>query len=265
MADDWDITTGDGSVSLYLPSDFGAELDAHTGDGTHPERPRHVDGPTAAEHESPHGQGPAWRRRQAASHPHRRRLDPPAPALARPTHSLTALGCADLRLAVSCALAVVAVGSSPPASRNASIRSRHLLHAPQWTRPRGCMHESVSSSGTPSERPRRITSALCSDDERRLDRDRGGQAERQRACNGCRRTPASHRETDFRRAVRSGSASIPRARHVDRRLRRAGRCCGPRCRRPRPACRSPARSPRIAQCVGGIHVAHVHLQRDERQ
>lgn len=34
MADDWDITTGDGSVSLYLPPDFGAELDAHTGDGS---------------------------------------------------------------------------------------------------------------------------------------------------------------------------------------------------------------------------------------
>jgi DUF4097 and DUF4098 domain-containing protein YvlB len=34
MADDWDISTGDGSVSLYLPSDFSAELDALTGDGT---------------------------------------------------------------------------------------------------------------------------------------------------------------------------------------------------------------------------------------
>jgi hypothetical protein len=34
MTDDWNITTGDGSVSLYLPSDFGAELDAHTGDGS---------------------------------------------------------------------------------------------------------------------------------------------------------------------------------------------------------------------------------------
>ncbi len=33
MADDWEITTGDGGVSLYLPADFGAELDAHTGDG----------------------------------------------------------------------------------------------------------------------------------------------------------------------------------------------------------------------------------------
>jgi DUF4097 and DUF4098 domain-containing protein YvlB len=30
---DWDITTGDGSVTLALPDDFGAELDAHTGDG----------------------------------------------------------------------------------------------------------------------------------------------------------------------------------------------------------------------------------------
>ena len=34
MTDPWEITTGDGSVSLYLPADFGAELDAHTGDGT---------------------------------------------------------------------------------------------------------------------------------------------------------------------------------------------------------------------------------------
>lgn len=31
--DDWDINTGDGSVSLDLPEAFGAELDAHTGDG----------------------------------------------------------------------------------------------------------------------------------------------------------------------------------------------------------------------------------------
>ena len=34
MAEDWDITTGDGGVSLYLPDNFGAELDAHTGDGS---------------------------------------------------------------------------------------------------------------------------------------------------------------------------------------------------------------------------------------
>jgi DUF4097 and DUF4098 domain-containing protein YvlB len=34
MKDDWSMTTGDGSISLYLPSDFDAELDAHTGDGS---------------------------------------------------------------------------------------------------------------------------------------------------------------------------------------------------------------------------------------
>jgi DUF4097 and DUF4098 domain-containing protein YvlB len=34
MKDDWSIVTGDGSVSLYLPSDFTAQVDAHTGDGT---------------------------------------------------------------------------------------------------------------------------------------------------------------------------------------------------------------------------------------
>jgi Putative adhesin len=33
MEADWDITTGDGSVSLYLPAGFSANLDAHTGDG----------------------------------------------------------------------------------------------------------------------------------------------------------------------------------------------------------------------------------------
>jgi DUF4097 and DUF4098 domain-containing protein YvlB len=34
MGDDWDISTGDGSVSLYLPASFNALLDAHTGDGS---------------------------------------------------------------------------------------------------------------------------------------------------------------------------------------------------------------------------------------
>ncbi len=32
-ADDWTISTGDGSVTLELPSVFNAELDAHSGDG----------------------------------------------------------------------------------------------------------------------------------------------------------------------------------------------------------------------------------------
>jgi hypothetical protein len=34
MKDDWSMVTGDGSVALYLPPDFAAQLDAHTGDGT---------------------------------------------------------------------------------------------------------------------------------------------------------------------------------------------------------------------------------------
>jgi DUF4097 and DUF4098 domain-containing protein YvlB len=34
MNDDWSITTGDGGVAVYLPSDFDAALDAHTGDGS---------------------------------------------------------------------------------------------------------------------------------------------------------------------------------------------------------------------------------------
>jgi hypothetical protein len=34
MEEPWEITTGDGGVSLFLPPDFGADLDAHTGDGT---------------------------------------------------------------------------------------------------------------------------------------------------------------------------------------------------------------------------------------
>ncbi len=34
MTDNWEISTGDGGVSLFLPPDFGADLDIHTGDGS---------------------------------------------------------------------------------------------------------------------------------------------------------------------------------------------------------------------------------------
>lgn len=34
MTEAWDITTGDGGISLYLPPDFAADLDARTGDGS---------------------------------------------------------------------------------------------------------------------------------------------------------------------------------------------------------------------------------------
>ena len=33
MSDNWEITTGDGTVSLYLPTEFSGRIDAHTGDG----------------------------------------------------------------------------------------------------------------------------------------------------------------------------------------------------------------------------------------
>jgi hypothetical protein len=33
MAGDWSLTTSDGSIVLYLPADFSADIDAHTGDG----------------------------------------------------------------------------------------------------------------------------------------------------------------------------------------------------------------------------------------
>jgi DUF4097 and DUF4098 domain-containing protein YvlB len=34
IEEQWDISTGDGSVSLFLPRDLDAEMDVHTGDGT---------------------------------------------------------------------------------------------------------------------------------------------------------------------------------------------------------------------------------------
>lgn len=34
MEDNWEISTGDGGVSLFLPREFDADLDVHTGDGT---------------------------------------------------------------------------------------------------------------------------------------------------------------------------------------------------------------------------------------
>ena len=34
MQGDWSMITGDGGVAVYLPADFSADVDAHTGDGT---------------------------------------------------------------------------------------------------------------------------------------------------------------------------------------------------------------------------------------
>ena len=77
MAEDWEITTGDGGVSLYLPSDFSAELDAHTGDG----RSATISASSPAgpgRSDAPHGERTHRQRRPAASHQDRRRIDSPA-------------------------------------------------------------------------------------------------------------------------------------------------------------------------------------------
>ena len=34
MTSDWSMATGDGGIAIYLPSDFAADIDAHTGDGS---------------------------------------------------------------------------------------------------------------------------------------------------------------------------------------------------------------------------------------
>ena len=71
---DWDIHTGDGSITIDLPDTFGGELDAHTGDGgiRAPEshalrRERRV---RPAQHARPARVG-----RQDLAGPHRRRVD----------------------------------------------------------------------------------------------------------------------------------------------------------------------------------------------
>ena len=81
------------------------------------------------------------------------------------------------------------------------------------------MHDSVSSSGTPSSRPRRITSDLCSAANGAVDRDRCREPDRQRARESRRRTRPSRPGTDCRRAARSAPGAMPRARHEHGRLR----------------------------------------------
>src|SRR5262249_32981495 len=50
------------------------------------------------------------------------------------------------------------VGSGTPACANATRRSAHFVHRPQWRTPRGRAHDSVSASG--SAAPRRITASF---------------------------------------------------------------------------------------------------------
>ena len=76
MKDDWSITTGDGGVALYLPSDFGAQIDAHTGDGTirsELDLTAGNDGQVSRRTV----RGPRGRGRQSPENPHRRRRHSP--------------------------------------------------------------------------------------------------------------------------------------------------------------------------------------------
>jgi len=69
MTDDWSFTTGDGSVTVYLPQDFSAELDARTSDGGIRNDLRL--GPVRAEAD---GTDPAAERRQDSDESSRRAL-----------------------------------------------------------------------------------------------------------------------------------------------------------------------------------------------
>ena len=125
------------------------------------------------------------------------------------------------------------------------------------------MQESVSSSGTPSERPRRITSDLCS--------ERSGASI---AIEVARPSDSARARLSKKAGVASGNGfpasgpirirSIPRPRHVDRRLGEqddvAALDVDVLVRR------VVARSDATDRPVRGrVHVAHVHLERDERQ
>ena len=73
-AADWDIVTGDGSVTLEVPDGFGAELDAHTGDGRIHMQDVTLSNVTGDDREEQRAR-PARRRRPRRPRAHGRRLD----------------------------------------------------------------------------------------------------------------------------------------------------------------------------------------------
>ena len=166
MKDDWSMTTGDGGVALYLPSDFGADLDAHTGDGIDPERSedRATDGDRDSERRC--AQGRARRRRQAscASAPatasirledqltDRRAAGTPSDLRRRllETHPFAPGTCCSARSAVRPSAACRR--ASAPAARRA--RSPFESHPPCAV-PRTAPRSSIGAS-SPSERARDI-------------------------------------------------------------------------------------------------------------
>ena len=176
--DDWEITTGDGAMTVELPAGFAAEVDAHTGDGG-----ISVEGLT-------HRRREARRRapRRPEGHDGRGRPSPEAADRRRPDQ-------AEERFVKTCGSQRLEVGGWRLAgSRSATLPTSNLqplnlnLEPPTWLpleplasrpavfrpilharrprtpaaapgtccrrrsarRPTGFMHDSVSSSGTPS-------------------------------------------------------------------------------------------------------------------
>ena len=213
MDDDWDITTGDGSVSLYLPSDFGAELDAHTGDGSI-RNDLDARAATGPDKQPPHGQRPARQRRQAASDPHRRRLDPAAPALDATSASQS--GCRAYSVGSSHARLPERIDPLPALAARAAVDAVARLHARQ------CQLERHAQRSAQADRRPPCAATRTAPRSRSACRARSTTPAPSR-----RRMPASRPETDCRRAVRSGSRADAVRAPCRPRPSRAGRCCGP--------------------------------------
>ena len=208
MGENWDITTGDGSVSLYLPTGFGAELDAHTGDGSIRKSwtSRTSRGATA----------------DRSSRTLRGKIGDGGKLL----RVRTGDGAITLKAALIGSRrhrgggAAYRVGSPTPASRNASRRSRHLLHRPQCM-PSDRLHARQRQLERHAQRtPQRDHVRFVHRRERRLDRDRRTPGRATARAPSRRRTrgvasgnglPASGPMQHARRAAC--------ARHVHRRLR----------------------------------------------
>ena len=81
--EDWDVTTQDGGVVLYVSPDFAAQIDAATGDGAIKiDEGVSLGGQSADQADAERGDR---RRRARAAHPERRRFDHDSPVLSGPS------------------------------------------------------------------------------------------------------------------------------------------------------------------------------------
>ena len=238
---DWDISSGDGSVTLQIPDDFSADLDAHTGDGG-----IHLDGVSVTSHRVTVTRNTVRGRLGSGGRPVRVRTGDGSITLRRLVVA-EAVGRPSGLAPLVNARCAYSVGSATPASTNASCRSRHLLHVPQCRGSvgpampiTGLMHDSVSSNGTPERR--------AASNDLGLARSRAYGASTCKIVRQPQRQRARHRQPEFRRRV--GKRIVPeraehecdrcRPRRSTRRPSTAGRCCGPAGTRLRRACGTPA-------------------------